>query len=99
MCVPKPGPGGEGNLSPDTGTLAGLRGSRGAQGGQDTSNPQSTKREKAVLLYDLVTVRVGDIYCTIHFTVLCLLYIQFMKYESEYSNFAQTISVFDYPTV
>ncbi|XP_029506894.1 colorectal mutant cancer protein isoform X1 [Oncorhynchus nerka] len=57
VCVPKPGPGGEGNLSPDTGTLAGLRGSRGGQGGQDTSNPQSTKREKAVLLYDLVTVR------------------------------------------
>ncbi|XP_038858848.1 uncharacterized protein ushbp1 isoform X3 [Salvelinus namaycush] len=57
VCVPKPGPGGEGNLSPDTGTLAGLRGSRGGQGGQDTSNPQSTNREKAVLLYDLVTVR------------------------------------------
>ncbi|XP_042178432.1 uncharacterized protein ushbp1 isoform X3 [Oncorhynchus tshawytscha] len=57
VCVPKPGPGGEGNLSPDTGTLAGLRGTRGGQGAQDTSNPQSTKREKAVLLYDLVTVR------------------------------------------
>ncbi|CAB1323842.1 unnamed protein product [Coregonus sp. 'balchen'] len=57
VCVPKPGPGGEGNLSPDTGTLGGPRGSRGGQGGQDTSNPQSTNREKAVLLYELVTVR------------------------------------------
>ena len=54
LCVPKPGPGGEGQLSPDTGTLAGPRG-KGPKPGEPTPNPS---REKATLLYELVTVRV-----------------------------------------
>lgn len=53
VCVPKPGPGGEGKLSPDTGTLAGPRG----QGGKVGSPAHNTNREKAALLYELVTVR------------------------------------------
>ncbi|KAL1022852.1 hypothetical protein UPYG_G00033300 [Umbra pygmaea] len=59
ICVPVPGPGGEGKLSPDTGTLVGTRGSQRGFGGavQGSLNPQSTRREKAALLYELVTVR------------------------------------------
>ncbi|KAM6962604.1 colorectal mutant cancer protein [Aplochiton taeniatus] len=51
VCVPKPGPGGEGKLSPDTGTLAGPR------GGQRVKEGSNMNREKSALLYELVTVR------------------------------------------
>ncbi|XP_062308462.1 colorectal mutant cancer protein isoform X2 [Osmerus eperlanus] len=53
LCVPKPGPGGEGQLSPDTGTLAGTR-AKGPKPGEPTPD---ASREKATLLYELVTVR------------------------------------------
>ncbi|KAM3876322.1 colorectal mutant cancer protein [Diretmus argenteus] len=54
VCLPKPGPGGEGKLSPDTGTLAVARGGRGAK---DNANPPDTKREKDALFYELITVK------------------------------------------
>ncbi|XP_071368374.1 colorectal mutant cancer protein isoform X2 [Centroberyx affinis] len=54
VCLPKPGPGGEGKLSPDTGTLAGPRGGRGAK---HNTHPPDTKKEKAALLLELITVR------------------------------------------
>ncbi|XP_010870869.2 colorectal mutant cancer protein isoform X2 [Esox lucius] len=57
VCVPIPRPGGEGKLSPDTGTLVGPRWSRGRRGGGGQDNPRSTNSEKAALLYELVTVR------------------------------------------
>ncbi|KAJ7986223.1 hypothetical protein DPEC_G00337730 [Dallia pectoralis] len=57
VCVPKPGPGGEGKLSPDTGTLVGSRWRHGSRGGGGQDNPQSTNSEKAALLYELVSVR------------------------------------------
>ncbi|KAG7487920.1 hypothetical protein MATL_G00028550 [Megalops atlanticus] len=50
VCVPAQEPDGEAKPSPDTGTLPGPR-------AQDNARPQSTKREKAALLYELVTVR------------------------------------------
>ncbi|XP_030640193.1 colorectal mutant cancer protein [Chanos chanos] len=50
VCVPEPGKVGEGKLSPDTGTLAGPRATSSA-------SSQSTKAEKAALLYELVKVR------------------------------------------
>ncbi|XP_056122471.1 harmonin-binding protein USHBP1 isoform X1 [Rhinichthys klamathensis goyatoka] len=51
MCIPQQrGKAGEGKISPDTGTLAGVR-------GRTSSLSKNTKEEKAVLLYELVTVR------------------------------------------
>ncbi|KAJ8408307.1 hypothetical protein AAFF_G00257210 [Aldrovandia affinis] len=50
VCVPAREPDGDSKPSPDTGTLSGPR-------GQDTTRPHNTKREKATLLYELVTVR------------------------------------------
>ncbi|KAJ8374694.1 hypothetical protein SKAU_G00052740 [Synaphobranchus kaupii] len=50
ICVPAREPDGERKPSPDTGTLPGPR-------TQDTARPQSIMREKAALLYELVTVR------------------------------------------
>lgn len=53
MCIPQRGKSGEGKISPDTGTLAGVR-------GRTSSFSKNTKEEKAALLYELVTVRVGN---------------------------------------
>lgn len=53
MCIPQQGKTGEGKISPDTGTLAGVR-------GRTSSLSKNTKEEKAALLYELVTVRVGN---------------------------------------
>lgn len=53
MCIPQRGKAGQGKISPDTGTLAGVR-------GRTSSLSKNTKEEKAVLLYELVTVRVGN---------------------------------------
>ncbi|XP_067244670.1 colorectal mutant cancer protein isoform X3 [Chanodichthys erythropterus] len=50
MCIPQRGKSGEGKISPDTGTLAGVR-------GRTSSFSKNTKEEKAALLYELVTVR------------------------------------------
>ncbi|XP_035272182.1 colorectal mutant cancer protein [Anguilla anguilla] len=50
VCVPAREPDGERKPSPDTGTLLGSR-------SQETTRPHSIKREKAALLYELVTVR------------------------------------------
>ncbi|KAJ8278648.1 hypothetical protein COCON_G00057140 [Conger conger] len=50
VCVPAREPDGERKPSPDTGTLLGPR-------AQDSARPHGTKREKAALLYELVTVR------------------------------------------
>ncbi|ROL44105.1 Usher syndrome type-1C protein-binding protein 1 [Anabarilius grahami] len=50
MCIPQQGKSGEGKISPDTGTLAGVR-------GRTSSFSKNTKEEKAALLYELVTVR------------------------------------------
>ncbi|XP_052466201.1 colorectal mutant cancer protein isoform X1 [Carassius gibelio] len=50
VCIPQQGEAGEGKISPDTGTLAGVR-------GRASSLSKNTKEEKAALLYELVTVR------------------------------------------
>ncbi|XP_056591287.1 harmonin-binding protein USHBP1 isoform X2 [Triplophysa dalaica] len=50
VCIPQQGKAGEGKISPDTGTLAGVRSRAG-------SLSKSTKEEKAALSYELVTVR------------------------------------------
>ncbi|XP_067287746.1 colorectal mutant cancer protein [Pseudorasbora parva] len=50
MCIPQRGKAGEDKISPDTGTLAGVR-------GRTNSLSKNTKEEKAVLLYELVTAR------------------------------------------
>ncbi|XP_050978774.1 colorectal mutant cancer protein isoform X3 [Labeo rohita] len=50
VCIPQRGEAGEGMISPDTGTLAGVR-------GRTSSLSRNTKEEKAALLYELVTVR------------------------------------------
>ncbi|XP_043108529.1 colorectal mutant cancer protein isoform X2 [Puntigrus tetrazona] len=50
VCIPQRGEAGEGKISPDTGTLAGVR-------GRASSLSKNTKEEKAALLYELVTVR------------------------------------------
>ncbi|XP_039523322.1 colorectal mutant cancer protein isoform X2 [Pimephales promelas] len=50
MCIPQRVKAGEGKISPDTGTLTGTR-------GRTSSLSKNTKEEKAVLLYELVTVR------------------------------------------
>ncbi|XP_016091279.1 Usher syndrome type-1C protein-binding protein 1 [Sinocyclocheilus grahami] len=50
VCIPQQGAAGEGKISPDTGTLAGVR-------GRASSLSKNTKEEKAALLYELLTVR------------------------------------------
>ncbi|XP_016417258.1 colorectal mutant cancer protein-like isoform X2 [Sinocyclocheilus rhinocerous] len=50
VCIPQRGEAGEGKISPDTGTLAGVR-------GRTSSLSKNTKEEKAARLYELVTVR------------------------------------------
>uniref|UniRef100_A0A9J7YRT1 Usher syndrome 1C binding protein 1 n=1 Tax=Cyprinus carpio carpio TaxID=630221 RepID=A0A9J7YRT1_CYPCA len=50
VCIPQRGKAGEGKISPDTGTLAGVR-------GRASSLSKNTKEEKAALMYELVTVR------------------------------------------
>nr|XP_055039336.1 colorectal mutant cancer protein isoform X2 [Misgurnus anguillicaudatus] len=50
VCIPQQGEAGEGKISPDTGTLAGVR-------GRTNSLSKNTKQEKAALMYELVTVR------------------------------------------
>ncbi|XP_044218511.1 colorectal mutant cancer protein isoform X1 [Thunnus albacares] len=54
ICLPKPSPGAEGKMSPDTGTPAG---SRGGHVTKDNTRPPDTKKEKASLFYELISVR------------------------------------------
>lgn len=52
VCIPQRGKAGEDKISPDTGTLAGVR-------GRASSLSKNNKEEKAALLYELATVRVS----------------------------------------
>ncbi|XP_070817538.1 colorectal mutant cancer protein [Chaetodon trifascialis] len=54
ICLPKPRPGAEGKMSPETGHPAG---SRGGHVTKDNTNPPETKKEKASLFYELISVR------------------------------------------
>lgn len=63
ICLPKPGPGAEGKMSPDTGVLAG---SRGGHVTKDNTTPPDTKKEKASLFYELISVRVGVVYLNLY---------------------------------
>ncbi|XP_056324412.1 colorectal mutant cancer protein [Danio aesculapii] len=50
VCIPQRGKAGEDKISPDTGTLAGVR-------GRASSLSKNNKEEKSALLYELATVR------------------------------------------
>ncbi|KAF7657207.1 hypothetical protein LDENG_00030530 [Lucifuga dentata] len=54
ICLPKPGPGIEGKLGPDTVTTAGMRGGHVTK---DNAKLPDTKKEKASLFYELFSVR------------------------------------------
>ncbi|CAM9190622.1 unnamed protein product [Lampetra planeri] len=54
ICLPKPGAGAEGNMSPDTRTPAGLRGGHVPK---DSRKPADGKKEKTSLFHELVSVR------------------------------------------
>ncbi|XP_032381709.1 LOW QUALITY PROTEIN: colorectal mutant cancer protein [Etheostoma spectabile] len=54
ICLPKPSPGVEGKMSPETGHLDG---SRGGHVTKDNAKPPDTKKEKASLFYELISVR------------------------------------------
>ncbi|KAK2835293.1 hypothetical protein Q5P01_015777 [Channa striata] len=54
ICPPKPHPGAEGKMSPDTDQLAG---SRGGHVTKDNSKPPDGKKEKASMFYELISVR------------------------------------------
>ncbi|XP_029904946.1 uncharacterized protein ushbp1 isoform X2 [Myripristis murdjan] len=54
ICLPKRGPRGEAKLSPDTGNVPGTRGGHGAA---DNDSPPDSKKEKAALLFQLISVR------------------------------------------
>ncbi|XP_028443442.1 colorectal mutant cancer protein isoform X1 [Perca flavescens] len=54
ICLPKPSPGVEGKMSPETGHLAR---SRGGHVTKDNAKPPDTKKEKASLFYELISVR------------------------------------------
>ncbi|XP_029988520.1 uncharacterized protein ushbp1 isoform X2 [Sphaeramia orbicularis] len=55
ICLPKPNPGGlESKLIPDTGSPAG---SRGGHETKDNVKPPDSKKEKASLFYELISVR------------------------------------------
>ncbi|KAM9358395.1 colorectal mutant cancer protein [Symphorus nematophorus] len=54
ISLPKPSTGAEGIMSPETGHLAG---SRGGQVTKDIAKPPDTKKEKASLFYELISVR------------------------------------------
>ncbi len=56
--LPKPSPGAEGKLSPETGYQAG---SRGGHVTKDNAKSSDTKKEKASLFYELISVRVGTL--------------------------------------
>uniref|UniRef100_A0A4W6CRQ5 Usher syndrome 1C binding protein 1 n=1 Tax=Lates calcarifer TaxID=8187 RepID=A0A4W6CRQ5_LATCA len=58
ICLPKPSPAAETNLSPDTGHPAG---SRGGHVTKDNVRPPDAKKEKASLFYELISVRVGAV--------------------------------------
>ncbi|XP_037626028.1 uncharacterized protein ushbp1 [Sebastes umbrosus] len=54
ICLPKPSPGVEGKMSPETGHLAGPRGGHVTK---DNAKPPDTKKEKGSLFYELISVR------------------------------------------
>ncbi|KAK5618250.1 hypothetical protein CRENBAI_020413 [Crenichthys baileyi] len=54
ICLPKPGPGAEVNLSSETGQQAGTRWGHMMK---DNTRPHESKREKASLFYELISVR------------------------------------------
>ncbi|XP_041791136.1 uncharacterized protein ushbp1 [Chelmon rostratus] len=54
ICLPKPRPGAEGKMSPETGHPAG---SRGGHVTKDNAKPPDTKKEKSSLFYELISVR------------------------------------------
>lgn len=55
LCLPKQSTGAEGRMSPETGQQAG---SRGGHVTKDNTKPSDTKKEKASLFYELISVRV-----------------------------------------
>lgn len=59
ICLPKPSPGVESKMSPETGHPAG---SRGGHVTKDNAKPSDTKKEKTSLFYELISVRVGAVY-------------------------------------
>lgn len=59
ICLPKPSPGVESKMSPETGHPAG---SRGGHVTKDNAKPPDTKKEKTSLFYELISVRVGAVY-------------------------------------
>ncbi|XP_023143594.1 uncharacterized protein ushbp1 isoform X2 [Amphiprion ocellaris] len=54
ICLPKPGPGAESKLSPEAGQPAG---SRWGHMTKDNTKPPDSKKEKASLFYELISVR------------------------------------------
>ncbi|XP_038142454.1 colorectal mutant cancer protein isoform X1 [Cyprinodon tularosa] len=54
ICLPKPGPGGEVKLSSEPGQAAGTRWGYAMK---DNTNPSESKREKASMFYELISVR------------------------------------------
>ncbi|XP_053178438.1 uncharacterized protein ushbp1 [Scomber japonicus] len=54
ICLPKPGPGAEGKTSPDTGSPVGTRGGHTTK---DNTRAPETKKEKASMFYELISVR------------------------------------------
>ncbi|XP_078114752.1 colorectal mutant cancer protein isoform X2 [Sander vitreus] len=54
ICLPKPSPGVEGKMTPETGHPAG---SRGGHVTKDNAKPPDAKKEKASLFYELISVR------------------------------------------
>lgn len=58
ICLSKTGPAGEGKLSPDTGQSAG---SRQGHVTKDNPKPPDSKKEKASLFHELISVRVGAV--------------------------------------
>lgn len=58
ICLPKPSPGVESKMSHESGQQAGLR---GGQVTQDIVKTPDTKKEKASIFYELISVRVRDV--------------------------------------
>ncbi|KAM7409693.1 hypothetical protein PAMA_001268 [Pampus argenteus] len=54
ICLPQPGPGAKDKMSPNTGTPVGLRGGHVTK---DNTRPPDSKKEKASLFYELISVR------------------------------------------
>lgn len=58
ICLPKTSPGVDSKMSPETGHPAG---SRWGHVTKDNAKPPDTKKEKASLFHELISVRVGAV--------------------------------------